>query len=95
MIVRPHRNVQHNTRPIASNVAWSVCVCLLVTAVSPAKTDEPIEMLLALLTLDAIPSPYPRLPFLFIPFPFLPLFPPLPCLPQLQLEGLGSARAST
>jgi len=28
-------------RPIVTDVAWSVC--LLVTAVSCAKTDEPIE----------------------------------------------------
>jgi len=31
-------------QPLAINVAWSVCVCLLVTTVSPAKTAEPIEM---------------------------------------------------
>jgi len=32
--------------PIATRVAWSVClsVCLFVTSVSPAKTDEPIEV---------------------------------------------------
>ena len=33
-------------RPIATDVAWSVCLffCLLVTLVSPAKTDKRIEM---------------------------------------------------
>ena len=35
-------------RPNATHVAWSVCVSacvpVSVTAVSPAKTDEPIEM---------------------------------------------------
>jgi len=32
-------------RPIVTHVAWFVClsVCLLVTSVSRAKTDEPIE----------------------------------------------------
>jgi len=32
-------------RPVATDgVAWSICVCLLVTFVSPAQTAEPIEM---------------------------------------------------
>ena len=36
-------------RPFAAVVAWSVClsVCLLVTTVSPTKTDEAIECRLA------------------------------------------------
>ena len=39
---------KHKTRPTVTDVPWSVCVCLcvylLVTTVSPTKTDEPIEM---------------------------------------------------
>ena len=31
-------------RPIATDVVWSVCMCLLVTTVSCAKTAEPVEM---------------------------------------------------
>jgi len=33
-------------RHLAIDVAWSACLslCLLVKSVSPAKTDEPIEM---------------------------------------------------
>ena len=34
--------VQHKMRPTVSVVAWSVCV--LVTTVGPAKTEEPIEI---------------------------------------------------
>jgi len=31
-------------RPIAADrVAWSVCICVLVTTVSPAKAAEPID----------------------------------------------------
>jgi len=37
-------------RPIATDVAWSVCLCLLVTAMSCAKTAEPIEMLFGVRT---------------------------------------------
>jgi len=41
---RPHRYAKHKMRSIAADVAWSVCVCLLDTSVSHAKTAEPIEM---------------------------------------------------
>jgi len=47
---------KHRTRPTVTDVPWSVCVCLcvsvclLVTTVSPTKTDEPIEMPFRVLT---------------------------------------------
>jgi len=46
IIVRPHHYAQYKMRPIATDVAWSVCLffCLLVTFVSRAKTDKRIEM---------------------------------------------------
>jgi len=31
-------------RPIATDVVWSVCLCLLVTTVSPTKLAEPVEV---------------------------------------------------
>jgi len=39
-------------RPTVTHVAWSVnvSVCLLVTSVNPAKTDELIEIPLGLIT---------------------------------------------
>ena len=42
-------------RPTATYVAWSVClcVCLLVTTASPAKTVEPIEVPFRMWTLGA------------------------------------------
>jgi len=50
IIIRPHRYAKHEMLSIAIDVAWSV-VCLLDTSVSPAKTDEPIDMPFVLLTL--------------------------------------------
>ena len=42
IIIRPRRYAQHKMRPIAIDVAWSVCVCvcLLDTSMNPAKTDK-------------------------------------------------------
>jgi len=37
LVFRSHRYARHKMRPIATQVAWSVCVCPLVTNVSPAK----------------------------------------------------------
>ena len=42
---RLHRYVQRKMRPIVTVVACDLYICLLVTAMSCAKTDEPIEML--------------------------------------------------
>ena len=33
----------HRVQPLVISIAWSVCVCVLDTCVSPAKTDELIE----------------------------------------------------
>ena len=37
----------------AHRVVWSVCVCLLVTLVNPAKMTEPIAMLFGIWGLGA------------------------------------------
>ena len=46
VITRPHRMLTVKSRPLASDVAWSVClcVCLLNTAVNRTKRDEPIKI---------------------------------------------------
>jgi len=48
-VIGPHRYARHNTSVVPSipwSVSMSVCqpVCVLVTLMSPAKRDEPIEM---------------------------------------------------
>ena len=45
-----HRYVQHKVWPIFTDVVWFVCVCLLVTSISCAKTDEPIKILFSVWT---------------------------------------------
>jgi len=40
----------HVIQPIATDVAWSVCVCVLYTLVSHTKMAEPIEMLFGIWT---------------------------------------------
>ena len=54
-------------QPIVTDVLWSVCVCvcLLVTTVSPAKVAELIEMLHALWTWVAQGTMY----YIVAPFP--------------------------
>jgi len=43
VIITLHRCAKDKMRPIVTNVSV-VCVCLLATTVSCAKTAEPIEM---------------------------------------------------
>jgi len=45
-IIRPHRYTKHEMWATASDIVWSVCVCvcLLDTTESLTKTAEPIEM---------------------------------------------------
>ena len=43
-LIKPHRFAKYKMQPIATDVAWSVCVCLLVITISCAKVIEPIEM---------------------------------------------------
>ena len=59
-VTSPYVYAQHKIRPVVTVVAWSVClsvcrsiclpVCRLGTLVSPAKTAEPIEVPLGVLT---------------------------------------------
>jgi len=44
-IVSPNRCTKHKMRPVVADVPCCVCVCVLDTAVSRAKTDESMEML--------------------------------------------------
>ena len=40
-ISKSRRYTRHRMRPVTIDVAWSLCVCLLDTTNSHAKTDEP------------------------------------------------------
>jgi len=40
-ISKSRRYTRHRMRPVTIDVAWSLCVCLLDTTMSHAKTDEP------------------------------------------------------
>jgi len=40
-ISKSRRYTKHRMRPVTVDVAWSLCVCLLDTTMSHAKTDEP------------------------------------------------------